>query len=362
MRQVNGVRPEAEAETEPIADIRALFDMYQIGVAWHCVCAISRLRVPDRLVGGARPMPLLAAEVGADEDALRRVLRLLSSHGIVAFDPVADEVSLTGRGRLLCASHPMSLQATFATLGISDVAHALTETLVTGHAAAPHVLGTGFWEYLASQPDKQTAFGEAMVEQAQLLSLPCLPLLDWPAGGVVVDVAGGIGVLTAGVLVEEPELAVVLVDQPHVLTLAVPYLESQGVIDRCTLHPGDLFVPPPPGDLYLLARVLHDWDDASAVRILRAVANGAPPGARLRLFEDLLPEHGVPSPQQNWSDVAMMVLYEGAKERTLTEYQRLLERGGWLFERVVTGPPGMSVIEASRGRTPAGPDTGEVEP
>ncbi|MFC3986759.1 methyltransferase [Streptosporangium jomthongense] len=358
---MNGA-PSAETATEPIADIRALFDIYQSGVAWHCVCAISRLGVPDLLAGGARPVTWLAAEAGADEDALRRVLRLLSGHGIVTFDPVPDEVSLTGRGRLLCASHPMSLQATFATLGISDVAHALTETLTTGHAAAPGVLGTGFWEYLAPRPQEQTTFGRAMVEQARLLSLPCLPLLDWPESGVIVDVAGGVGVLTAGALQEAPGATAVLVDQPQVLTLAGPYLESQGVSGRYALHPGDLFVPPPPGDLYLLARVLHDWDDAAAVRILRAVASGAPRQARLLLFEDLLPEHGVPASQQSWSDVAMMVLYEGARERTLTEYRRLLEHGGWRFEKVVTGPPGMSVIEAVRGTAPAESDIGEVKP
>jgi hypothetical protein len=37
-----------------------------------------------------------------------------------------------------------------------------------------------------------------------------------------------------------------------------PFLERHGVADRCALHPGDLFAPPPAADLYLLASVPHD--------------------------------------------------------------------------------------------------------
>src|SRR5215211_8400489 len=49
---------------------------------------------------------------------------------------------------------------------------------------------------------------------------------------------------------------------------ARPFLERQGVADRCALYPGDLFALPPAADLYLLASVLHDWDDDHAARIL----------------------------------------------------------------------------------------------
>jgi len=66
---------------DPVADIKAVFDILETGIAWHCVCAVTRLDVPDRLAGGPFPVPQLAAAVGAHEDSLRRVLRLLSDHG-----------------------------------------------------------------------------------------------------------------------------------------------------------------------------------------------------------------------------------------------------------------------------------------
>jgi hypothetical protein len=73
-----------------------LFDILEAGIAWHCMCAVTRLGVPDRLASAPLPVPQLAAAVGAHEGSLRRVLRLLADHGIVTMDN--DQAGLTGRG------------------------------------------------------------------------------------------------------------------------------------------------------------------------------------------------------------------------------------------------------------------------
>ncbi|MFE4962883.1 methyltransferase [Streptomyces sp. NPDC056660] len=333
---------------ESVSEVAALFDLYQQGIAVHCVCAVARLGVPDLLADAPRPVEPLAAEVGADADALRRVVRLLAGHALFTYTPETDEVGLTRRGRLLCGRHPMSLRATFATFGILDVAHGLTETIRTGRPATESVLGTGFWDHLATRPREQQVFGEAMAEQARLLSLPCVPLLDWPVGGTVADIGGGFGALIAAVLQEEPGARGILVDQPLVREHAEAFLAEQGVLGRCTVRSGNLFDAPPPADMYLLSRVLHDWDDDAVAGILGAISRTAPAGTRLRIFEDLLPEDGIPRPAQSWSDLVMMALYDGARERTLTDYRELLERADWVLDGVVEGPPGMNVIEATR--------------
>jgi hypothetical protein len=244
---------------DPAADRQALTQVINLGLVWHCLCAITRLEVPERLAAGPLPLPELAAAVSADQDALGRVLRLVADHHIVTLQD--DRVSLTDRGRLLCRDHPASLSAAFATVGTADVAHGLTDTLRTGRTAAPRVLGMPYWDYLATHPDQQALFDQAMEQRAGALSLACVPLLDWPASGAIADIAGGTGTLVAAVLQAAPGARGILVDQPRVLERARPFLERHGVGDRCGLHLGDLFAPPPPADLYLLASVLHDWDD-----------------------------------------------------------------------------------------------------
>ena len=329
--------------SDQAADRQALVEVINLGLLWHCLCAITRLEVPERLAAGPLPIPQLAVAVGADQDALRRVLRLVADHQIVTFE--GDRVGLTDRGRLLCRDHPFSLQAAFATVGDSDVAHGLTETLRTGRAAAPRLLGMPYWDYLAAHPDQQTLFDQAMVQRAQALSLACVPVLDWPASGTIADIAGGIGTLLAAVLQSTPGAHGILVEQPQVLEHAQPVLEHQGVADRCALHAGDLFAPPPRADLYLLASVLHDWDDPHAARILAALGHSATPDTRLRIFEIVLPTGAAPH-RAKMSDVLMLLMFDGARERTVGQYRELLEDTGWQLEQVVPSPGPMSVIEA----------------
>jgi hypothetical protein len=68
---------------DPAADRQALTQVINLGLVWHCLCAITRLEVPERLAAGPLPLPELAAAVGADQDALGRVLRLVADHHIV---------------------------------------------------------------------------------------------------------------------------------------------------------------------------------------------------------------------------------------------------------------------------------------
>jgi hypothetical protein len=332
----------------PAADRQALVEVLNLGLLWHCLCAITRLEVPERLSAGPLMVAELAAAVDANQDALGRVLRLVADHHIVTFEQ--DRVGLTNRGRLLCQDHPSSLSAAFATVGTADVAHGLTDTLRTGRAAAPRVLGMPYWEYLAAHSDQQALFDQAMVQRAQALSLACVPVLDWPTSGVIADIAGGIGTLLAAVLQAAPGTYGILVDQPQVLERARPFLERHGVADRCVLHPGDLFAPPPPAGMYLLASVLHDWDDHHAARILAALRDSATRDTRLRIFEMLLPEDATPH-RAKMSDVLMLLMFDGARERTLGQYLELLEETGWQLEEIVTSPGAMSVIQARRPAT-----------
>jgi hypothetical protein len=98
--------------------------------------------------------------------------------------------------------------------------------------------------------------------------------------------------------------------------------------------------------MYLLARVLHDWDDDHAVQILAAVG-GASHGSRLRIFERLLPDDDRPD-RAKVSDVAILLLFGSGRERSAGEYRELLERAGWQMGQTATNPGGMSIIEAGR--------------
>ena len=106
---------------------------------------------------------------------------------------------------------------------------------------------------------------------------------------------------------------------------------------------------PAGADTYLVSRVIHDWDDDDAQRILASCRAAMPDGARLLLVEAILPERARERPEAIRMDLHMLILM-GARERTAAEYRRLLAHAGLSLQRVfpTASPAGLSVLEAGR--------------
>jgi hypothetical protein len=137
-----------------------------------------------------------------------------------------------------------------------------------------------------------------------------------------------------------PGVRGILFDLPHVIEQADP-----GVSGRLVLQAGDFLSDALPAcDAYLLMEVIHDWDDAQATAILRAVRNAAPPHARLLLIETLIPP--LPAPDWPWVvDVHMMTMLGGI-QRTVGQYETLLNAGGFALQRVIDTGADISILEA----------------
>ena len=100
----------------------------------------------------------------------------------------------------------------------------------------------------------------------------------------------------------------------------------------------------PVADTYLLMDTIHDWDDADAARILAAVRRAAPAGARLLIIETLVAEQ--PGPHFGKTLDIIMLAVTGGKERTRTQYERLLDVAGFSATRVIPTPSQRSIVEA----------------
>ena len=85
-------------------------------------------------------------------------------------------------------------------------------------------------------------------------------------------------------------------------------------------------------DVFLLKHILHDWDDAASITILRKIARVAKAGARLAIVEHVLgasPCSGMERAKA-MMDINMMAANPpGAGERTWEEYAALFARAGF---------------------------------
>jgi hypothetical protein len=336
-------RERVAAYAALLPEIAALQAHGQQAFVAACLCALARLRVADH-VDGRRGFEEIATIAGVCPVALRRVVRFLESDGY--FEQANGRVSLTAKGRLLRSDSPV--WSSLFLRGANDAAWHLDHSLKTGEAAFPQAFGVDFWSFLAAHSEQQDAFADAMRLQSAMLSVACAPLIGLSGVSSVADIAGGTGDLLAAILEANPSTHGILVDRPEMLARVHPALLSGPLAARCTLQPGALFGDLPAAEAYVVAQVLHDWDDDHAARILRGLRRAAPPGARAFILTLVLPEGAEAHPAKT-GDMGMMALFGGGRERTEAELRGLLAAEGWQVD-AVTPTRVATVIVATAGQ------------
>ncbi|HET8658491.1 MAG TPA: methyltransferase [Micromonosporaceae bacterium] len=308
--------------------------------------AVVKLGVPDLLAQGPRTVDDLAAATGAHPRVLHRLLRALAGAGVLRqADP--GTFALSSTGELLRSDAPGSTHLVALMHG-EEVFRSFAEimhTVRTGTPAFEKVYGRSFYAYLDENPDAASTFVESMGDQP----VPAgLSTCDLSGVGTLVDVGGGNGTLLAEALTAHPRMRGVLLERPDAVAAARARLGEAGLADRVRFVAGSFFdTVPAGGDAYVLARVLHNWNDEHALEILRRVHAAAPPGARLLVLEELLPD--ADPPPAGLGDLLMLVTLEGF-DRTGAEYRELLVKAGFdvLAVRHVTGRQTGGVVEATR--------------
>lgn len=148
-------------------------------------------------------------------------------------------------------------------------------------------------------------------------------------------------------LLAHPTTRGVLLDAPRVLGAATDTLAAAGVADRCRLVEGDFFDEVPAGgDVYVLQRIVHDWDDDRAGRVLANCRRAMGDGAELLLVEKLMPERAEQAPAVVRLDLDMLVEVGGC-QRTEAEYGALSDGAELTLPRVVAADAETSILVAA---------------
>jgi O-methyltransferase domain/Dimerisation domain len=310
----------------------------------------AKLGIADVLAGGPKTAQAIADAVGADPEALARMLRGLVLEGVLA-EEGDGRYALTELGAWLRDDAPGSMRG--AVLARGDLYYraggSLLQTARDGEAAFDSAFGERFFDHLARNPDEEAVFQASMAARSEREAADVVAAYDFGELRGIVDVGGGPGILLAAILRAFPELTGTLVDRPAALAKARARFEGDGLGNRCSCVAGDFFVSLPPGaDAYLLSRVIHDWDDGDALRILATFRESMTAESRLLLVEAMLPERAHDGPEAVHMDLLMLLLFGEARERTEAQYRRLLEAGGFGVTGIfpTRSPAGLSIIEA----------------
>jgi hypothetical protein len=191
-----------------------------------------------------------------------------------------------------------------------------------------------------------------MTSFSKMVAKAVVAAYDFSSVGKLADIAGGHGSLLAAILRANPHLKGLLFDVPQVIAGAQSHLDREGVSARCELASGDFFQSVPSGaDAYLMKHIIHDWDDARAIAILRNCHRAMPETGKLLLVEMVVPPGNEPH-FGKIQDLEMM-LSPGGLERTAEEFRELFAAAGFELTRIIPTASPMSVIEGVKTKTRA---------
>ena len=319
----------------------------------QAVFTAVKLGVPD-VLGACATSAEIARATGSRPDMMQRLLRTLA-----AFDVVEDlgdgEFRLTPVGQCLRADAPNSVRPLVLLLGSEtfwQAAAKLGDCVTTGKSAFQHLYGQhSLFSYLEQDKGMAQVFDSAMSGLSALTGAMVAKAYDFAGIGHVVDVGGGHGKTLASLLKAHPHLRGTLYDLPRVIEGAPAFLAAEGVAERCTPLGGDMFASVPAGgELYLLSRVIHNWDDAHAMEVLRSCRRAMAPNARLLILDRVLPERVRPDPlvqSHVLSDLRMILYFGSAYERTRKEFEALIQAASLRLARIIPTSAADSLIEAA---------------
>lgn len=333
------------------AEANALLQQLNSQVALlRLLATLAEHGIADHLAAGPRSAAELAQATHLDAAALHRVLRFVASCGFFREDD-AGRFHLTPLAAALQRDVPGSirerLRLPWQDLLWRSYQH-LPDALASGRNAFELAHGRPMFEYLADHPEVNAIFDRSMARVSQLENPLVARAWAFGARDVVIDVAGGQGGLLAAVLHEHPGVRGVLFDQPQVVA-APEALRDPRLAGRWQALGGDFFREiPPGGDVYLLKRILHDWDDERALAILRRCRAALSPAARLLIVDAVIAPGNEPDPNK-FLDINMLTLNRG-RERSAGELRTLCGDAGLVLEDLLHLPtPATLTIAVTRG-------------
>lgn len=330
-------------QVSPQQRLTQLITSYWVSQA---IYVAAKLGLADLVKDGPCTAEELARPTGTQAPALYRLLRALASVGIFAEDS-QRRFTLTPMAEYLRSDTPASQRGLAVMNGeehyrsFGDLLHSVR----TGETAFDRIHGMPIFAYLTQHPEQARVFDEAMVGIHGRETAGMLQVHDFADIATLADIGGGNGSLLTAVLRKYPKMCGLLFDLPSVVERARGAIQAAGLADRCRIVGGSFFESVPPGaDAYLLRHIIHDWDEAKCLTILRNIRGVIGPKGKLLVLESVIPPGNEPS-FGKLLDLTMLVI-PGGQERTEDEYRQLLAAAGFRLDRVTPTGTEISILEA----------------
>ncbi|HVO00267.1 MAG TPA: methyltransferase [Steroidobacteraceae bacterium] len=310
---------------------RALFDLCAGFIHSQVLYAGVRSGAIEALRDGPLRSAQLRARTGFSAQGFE--LWLDAARGLGLVESRRGEVHALGPLGAALAGNPAVLtmiehQALFYA-DLHDPLALLRGTAPAGRLAA-------YWAYArndaaAALPAAAVADYSALMSATQpLVAGELLDAYPFRRHRVLLDVGGGEGAFLCAAAGAAPQLQLMLFDLPEVAARARQRLAEAGLAGRSRVIGGDFRTDrlPAGADLVTLVRVVHDHDDESALRLLRAVHVALPAGGRVVIAEPMRAVPGSLAAADAYLGFYLLAMRQG-RVRSVEELSALLAAAGF---------------------------------
>ena len=316
---------------------RAVFDLCAGFVYSQILLACVRLRLVDILADRPQSVAVLARRMGLAEDAAGRLLRAAASLRL-AEQRSDQRYGLGILGRAIAGDAAIAAMIEHHAALYVDLRDPVA--LLQGRHADTAL--AAYWPYAgAAQPAALTASSTAaystlMSQSQSLVAGQVLAAHDFAQHRCLLDVGGGEGAFLSAVAARCPDLRLMLFDLPPVAESAHARFAAAGLSGRASAFAGDFLVDrlPNGADAISLVRVLHDHDDAAALRILEAAHDALPAGGTLVIAEPMAGTPGAEAMGDAYFGFYLLAMGSG-RARTPSQIAQMLASAGFIGARSV---------------------------
>ncbi len=294
--------------------------------------AAVRLGVFDHLENEPQAVEVLAAKLNVNASALARLLNACVALGLLEKKDEKYDSTPTASRYLACAG-PDTLAGyiTYSDESLYPLWSHLDDAVREGTNRWTQVFGSrdALFSHYFRDDDSTASFLGGMHGFGRITSPLVVRAFDLSRFAHIVDLGGATGHLAIAACEEYPSLSATVLDLAMAEPFARVHIGRSRAARSIKFVAGDFFTGDlPPGDLYLLSRIIHDWDEEKIVALLQKVYAALPSGGGLLIAETLLHEDRSGPVYSLLQDLNMLVCTDG-RERTFTEYRELLESAGF---------------------------------
>ncbi len=289
---------------------RALYSAAELGLA-------------DHLHPQARDLTALASLTGTDAPSLERLLRFLIVAGF--FDKQPDGTYRNNvSSEYMRKDHPQTMYPFLLhddETRWNSFGH-LSYSVKTGKPSFDMLYGKSYFQYLSEHPTLSHRFDLAMTIISDQEETTIANTLSFE--GTVADIGGGRGTLLKKIMPANPAVEkTVLFDLPQVVTAI-----SNADLAPVTKALGGSFFEPIniEANIFILKRILHDWNDEQAITILKNIAVTMRATDTLYIIDAIVDECA-DKKMITAVDLGLFAIF-GGKERDYAEFQNIFTAAG----------------------------------